>query len=79
MRNSGLTTAEMRGEGEKADSLPCLQVPAIKIYTVKAISLSLSNYTFNMTIFVNMWNFRSRDNFVKNWYFVNIRLIEICI
>ena len=45
----GLTAAK----NEKVDSS---HVTAIKIYRVEAVGLSLSNYTFKITIFVRMSN-----------------------
>ena len=60
----GLTT----GKNEKGGFL----CPCHKIYRLEAVRLSLSNYTFEMTIFVSMWNW---GQFVKKWYFFNKSLI----
>ena len=48
--------------------------PCHKIYRVEADGLSLSNYPFKITIFFRV--FEICGNFVKDWYFVNNRLIE---
>ena len=51
-----------RTKNEKVDSL---HVPAIKLYRVEAVGLSLYIYTFKITIFVNMWNLgQFRENLI---------------
>ena len=44
------------------------------MYRVEAVDLSFSNYTFEITIFVNLWNFGQFRE--KKLYFVNNRLIK---
>ena len=44
-----------------------LACPCLKIYRVEAVGLSISNYTFKITISVCViWG-----HFIKKWYFVN--------
>ena len=52
-----------------------LTCPCHKIYRVEAVGVSISNYTYKITILVC----GILGNFVKNWYFVNICSIKVWI